>query len=119
MTDKVLDLRPRLRARQQESCSHPRVVVSLTLAQLECEECHGSIDPWWWLRKMATEEMNLRASTEAACALKVEECNAAIDRANGIITRLRVEIADLTAIKNRLANESRGARRSRSRPPRR
>lgn len=111
----LLDLRPRLRARQQATCPHPRVVVDLTVAQLECEECHGSIDPWWWLRKMASEEMNLRASTEAACALKVEECNQTIDRTNKIIARLNAEIADLTAIKNRLANETRGARRSRSR----
>ena len=118
---KILDLRPRLKARQQGQCAHPCVVVDYTAAEMECEDCGKPIDPWWFLRKMAREEMNLREETEAECAKKRAECNEMIARANETVARLNADIRQLTDTRNRLMNEQVGGVRvgSARRSPRR
>lgn len=109
----VLDIRPRLRAKRAKSCTHPCVSVDYTIASLTCDDCEAEIDPWWWIRKVAKDDVDLRESTDRAVAAKYAEMNEAVRKhnawvatANETIERKNAEINRLYAAKNRLMNET-------------
>ena len=123
MSDDVLDLGPRLRARRHQDCRHAEVTVDLTIALLTCDACEAELDPWWYLRRMATEDQDIRQETDRVIAQRILEANEKIGRLNEVIKQKNDEVAALYATKNRLQNEMVGDVRvgaavKRSRKPR-
>lgn len=108
----VIDIRPRLRARRAKTCKHACVTVDFEIASLTCDDCEAEIDPWWWIRKVAKDDIDLRESADRAVAAKYAEMeeavrkhNAWVATANETIDRKNAEIRALYDTKNRLANE--------------
>jgi len=105
---KIIDLIPRLRRRQQETCDHDNVTVSFKAAELSCDDCGKAVDPWWYIRKLCEYREELvawRKRQEGAVDAKIDEGNRILARMNETITRLNGEISHLTDVKNRLFNE--------------
>ncbi len=94
----VVDLALYIAKKRTTTCKHPSVEVDDTIMSLSCASCGAEIDPWWFLRQLAADELGARARNQK----RVDDFNAWVDRARATETRLRGEIA---ATKNRLWNE--------------
>jgi hypothetical protein len=97
----VLDLRPRLLAKKLRDCTHDNVEIDPDDPVLDCAACGATLDPYVYIRKLATAEEAARAERAMQWAQYTEWTN----RANGQLARLHREIAELTEKKNRLWNE--------------
>jgi hypothetical protein len=108
MSDEVLDFAAFLKRKKITDCDHPTAEVDTNVASLTCGVCGHELDPWWWLRKLANEpELFERQFVEQQARI-VKQNQEIIDictAANVTIARLNAEIAELYAVKNRLANE--------------
>lgn len=125
---KVVDLVPRIRIAKQRSCAHMRVSVDMTAASLTCEDCDVEVDPWWYLRVMATRrEATIKEHDARIAALEVEykkayawhaaqvermnadivEKNSRINHLNSLLTKLRNTEVNGTALRNYTRNGKR------------
>jgi hypothetical protein len=101
----VIDIKPRLIARRKSECKHRSVLVGMTEAVLECETCGAALDPWWYIRREATEAESVIEGANRLADAKLDECNKAIATTNETLRRLNAEVEALNATRNRLANE--------------
>jgi hypothetical protein len=105
---KILDLRPLLKRKIEDSCQHHYATVSMTAAELSCDNCGADLDPWTFIRNLCEHDelmTSWRQEQESAVDAKIEEGNKIIARMNDTITRLNAEISHLTDVKNKLWNE--------------
>lgn len=95
----VISLEPFLRVRKAKECVHAHVEVDMDAAVLTCDDCKAPLDPWWYIRHLATSashqfqqhhelEMRVRA-LEEQIRLKVEQANKHLQEINGEISRMR------------------------------
>ena len=104
----LLDLQPMIRKRKQDACEHDHAEVSLSTAELDCVDCGAPIDPWWYLRKLATEDEQRREYNEEfqrEVDKQTAQGRAAIERLNADIQKANAEIRRLIEMKNTLQNE--------------
>jgi hypothetical protein len=113
MSDKILDIRPRIRRKQQADCRHLHVTVSMNTAVLTCDDCDSDLDPWLMLREICKSDEDIlawRLEQERKLDEKIEDGNKAIARMNDTIMQLNAEISRLNDVKNKLYNERVGDR---------
>lgn len=111
---KILDLRPLLRRKKESGCSHDYATVSMTAAELCCDDCGADLDPWTFLRELCKHDEQMiswRQEQERAVDAKIEEGNKIIADMNERIQRYNAQISHLVDVKNKLANERVGDRR--------
>lgn len=104
----ILDLGPRLIARRQSACEHNSTAVDMTAAVLECVDCGAPLDPWWHLRRLATQSEwydRQVANYEAALTQRQADFEKWRTQANERIALLEAQISALYETKSRLANE--------------
>lgn len=97
----IIDFEPFLRRKRSSVCPHDEADVDDDLPSLTCRACGAELDPWWFLRRLAHEEIGLFEQMDRLDA----HLRAAALRANAKIAALNAEIQRLTEIKNRLWNE--------------
>jgi hypothetical protein len=105
---KILDLRPLLQRKKEVTCEHRYATVSMTAAELCCDECSADLDPWTFIRGLCEHEEHMiswRQEQERAVDAKIEEGNKVLARMNETITRLNAEISHLSDVRNKLWNE--------------
>lgn len=105
----VINIVPLIRQRQAQACKHAYVEVDDDAASLTCSACGAELDPWWFLRRMAHDEVRFRAyyaELDNEGKALIAKHNAYLASANEAILRLNNEIGALVATKNRLWNES-------------
>lgn len=111
---KILDLRPLLQRKKETGCQHLCASVSMTTAELSCDDCGADLDPWLFLRDQCQRDEALiswRQEQERAVDAKIEEGNKIIADMNERIQRYNAQISHLVDVKNKLANERVGDRR--------
>ena len=84
----------------------------MTAASLTCCDCGAELDPWWYLRHLATRPDELEAEEarhNKQIADKMAECNARVEYMNNTLTRLQKEIDKLRAAKSKLVVETVGS----------
>lgn len=104
----LLDLQPRIRERKASACEHMHIEVSLVEAELECVDCGANLDPWWYLRKLATDDAAQRAyDAEFRQIVQTHERTAkeALAKINADIVTVAAELNRLREIKSELCNE--------------
>lgn len=104
----ILDLRPLLQRKKESACEHRYATVSMTAAELSCQDCSADLDPWTFIRELCQHEEYItlwRLEQERGVDVKIEEGNKIIARMNETITRLNAEVSHLTDVKNKMYNE--------------
>ncbi len=105
----VISLEPLIRRRKQRACKHVHVEVDDDAASLTCITCDAEIDPWWYIRRLASHEVRVREHYDEINRqglAAIEKHNAWVVTANATIQRLNAEIQHLADVKNKLTNES-------------
>jgi len=103
----VVDLLPLIRARQISLCPHTSVTVDETIAELTCSACQRSLDPWWYLRRLAHDSAEWVAAYKRqaeAFQRMVDDHNAWVTHVNKKRAELQQEIIDLTRQRDDLWN---------------
>lgn len=107
----VIDLMPRLRLKAQNDCKHAKAcTVDPRAASLTCDECDAKIDPWMYIRWVASADLDLEQRREAVKA----DIARAVEQGNAAISQLNDEIRALNKLKYELLNENVQARVSKN-----
>lgn len=86
-------------------CRHEHVRISETQATIQCLVCGGSVEIWWWARRLAREWGNLTHWVQSR-----REERSSLERD---IDKLKREVANLSAQVKRRGGDAKAVRRTR------
>lgn len=110
----VISLEPFLRIRKAKECAHAHVEVDMTAAELTCDDCKAKIDPWWYIRHLATSashQLDMLEQAETRVRALDEQIRQRVEQANKQLHEMNAEIARLRAQRDMLATKPVARRR--------
>lgn len=104
----VIDLGAYVAKKKQRDCQHLRVEVDDAAAELACLECGADLDVWWYMRRLASDEVEQVTRIkkyESEIDRLHKRAHALSVRYQAELDRQHEEIRRLIETKNRLWNE--------------